>query len=33
MKRLSENSVIDIKNRSFSVTAAIEASKQGPPRA
>ena len=24
MKRLSENSVIDIKNRSFSVTAAIE---------
>jgi len=25
MKRLSENSVIDIKNRSFSVTAALEA--------
>jgi len=29
MKRLSENSVIDIKNRSFSVTAAIETPKQG----
>ena len=30
MKRLSENSVIDIKNRSFSVTAAIEASSREP---
>ena len=30
MKRLSENSVIDIKNRSFSVTAAIETAEQGP---
>jgi arylsulfatase len=29
MKRLSENSVLDIKNRSFSVTAAIETPKQG----
>jgi arylsulfatase len=29
MKRLSENSVLDIKNRSFSVTAALEASSQG----
>ncbi|HZX53432.1 MAG TPA: sulfatase-like hydrolase/transferase, partial [Ilumatobacteraceae bacterium] len=29
MKRLSENSVIDIKNRSFSVTAAIETAQQG----
>ncbi len=29
MKRLSENSVIDIKNRSFSVTAAIETARQG----
>ena len=29
MKRLSENSVIDIKNRSFSVTAAIETPEQG----
>ena len=33
MKRLSENSVIDIKNRSFTVTAAIETPQQGPPRA
>ncbi|TQC41617.1 arylsulfatase [Rhodococcus sp. WS4] len=30
MRRLSENSVIDVKNRSFSVTAAIEAPKNGP---
>jgi arylsulfatase len=29
MKRLSENSVIDVKNRSFSVTAAIETPAQG----
>jgi arylsulfatase len=29
MKRLSENSVLDIKNRSFSVTTAIETPKQG----
>ena len=29
MKRLSENSVIDIKNKSFSVTAAIETAQQG----
>ena len=29
MKRLSENSVLDIKNRSFSVTAALDASSQG----
>ena len=29
MKRLSKNSVIDIKNRPFSVSAAIDASKQG----
>jgi arylsulfatase len=29
MRRLSENSVIDIKNRSFSVTAAIETARQG----
>jgi len=29
MRRLSENSVIDIKNRSFSVTAAIETAGQG----
>ena len=27
--RLSENSVLDIKNRSFSVTAALDASSQG----
>ena len=32
MKRLSENSVIDIKNRSFSVTAAIEAATGRPGR-
>ncbi|KXX59378.1 arylsulfatase [Rhodococcus sp. LB1] len=30
MRRLSENSVIDVKNRSFSVTAAIEAPENGP---
>ncbi|HEY5858227.1 MAG TPA: arylsulfatase, partial [Aldersonia sp.] len=30
MKRLSEHSVIDIKNRSFTVTAAIETSKEAP---
>ncbi|MGA9870469.1 MAG: arylsulfatase [Rhodococcus sp. (in: high G+C Gram-positive bacteria)] len=30
MKRLSEHSVIDIKNRSFSVTAAIETPATGP---
>ncbi|NEW38109.1 sulfatase-like hydrolase/transferase [Nocardia cyriacigeorgica] len=30
MRRLSEHSVIDIKNRSFSVTAAIETPKEGP---
>ncbi len=30
MKRLSENSVIDIKNRSFTVTAAIESARSGP---
>ena len=30
MKRLSEHSVIDIKNRSFTVTAAIETAKKGP---
>src|SRR5690606_22387474 len=30
MKRLSEHSVIDIKNRSFSVTAAIKTPKKGP---
>jgi hypothetical protein len=30
MKRLSENSVIDIKNRSFSVTAALDAAANGP---
>ena len=30
MKRLSENSVIDIKNRSFSVTAALTAATTGP---
>ena len=30
MKRLSENSVIDIKNRSFSVTAALDAAADGP---
>jgi arylsulfatase len=29
MKRLSENSVIDVKNRSFSVTAAIKTPAQG----
>ena len=29
MKRLSENSVLDIKNRSFSVTAALEAATTG----
>ena len=29
MKRLSENSVIDIKNRSFTVTAAIETPSDG----
>ena len=29
MKRLSENSVIDIKNRSFSVTAAITTANRG----
>ena len=29
MKRLSENSVIDIKNSSFSVTAAIDTASQG----
>jgi arylsulfatase A-like enzyme len=32
MKRLSENSVIDIKNRSFAVTAAVETPKQGATR-
>ena len=30
MKRLSEGSVIDIKNRSFSVTASIDAATSGP---
>ena len=30
MKRLSENSVIDIKNRSFSVTASIDTPTTGP---
>ena len=30
MKRLSENSVIDIKNRSFTVTAAIDTAAAGP---
>ena len=30
MKRLSEGSVIDIKNRSFSVTASIDAATDGP---
>ena len=30
MRRLSENSVIDIKNRSFTVTAAIRTPQQGP---
>ena len=30
MKRLSENSVLDIKNRSFTVTAAIDAPTNGP---
>ena len=30
MKRLSENSVLDVKNRSFSVTAAIETARTGP---
>ena len=30
MKRLSEGSVIDIKNRSFSVTASIDAATTGP---
>jgi arylsulfatase A-like enzyme len=30
MKRLSEHSVLDIKNRSFTVTAAIETAKTGP---
>jgi arylsulfatase len=30
MKRLSEGSVLDIKNRSFSVTAAIDTPSQGP---
>ena len=30
MKRLSEGSVIDIKNRSFSVTASIDAATNGP---
>jgi arylsulfatase A-like enzyme len=30
MKRLSENSVLDIKNRSFSVTAALDAAADGP---
>jgi arylsulfatase len=30
MKRLSENSVLDIKNRSFSVTAAIATARQSP---
>ena len=32
MKRLSEGSVIDVKNRSFSVTAAIHAATNGPKR-
>lgn len=30
MKRLSEHSVIDIKNRSFSVTASVEIATAGP---
>ena len=30
MKRISEHSVIDIKHRSFTVTAAIETAKNGP---
>ncbi|MBW0272822.1 arylsulfatase [Nocardia sp. MH4] len=30
MKRLSEHSVIDIKNRSFSVTASVEIATEGP---
>jgi arylsulfatase len=30
MKRLSEHSVIDIKNRSFSVTASLDAATKGP---
>ena len=30
MKRLSEHSVIDIKNRSFSVTAAVDTADGGP---
>ena len=30
MKRLSENSVLDVKNRSFTVTAAVEARATGP---
>jgi hypothetical protein len=30
MKRLSENSVIDVKNRSFTVTAAIDTPADGP---
>ena len=30
MKRLSEGSVIDIKNRSFSVTASVDAASSGP---
>lgn len=33
MKRLTEHSVIDIKNRSFSVTASIDTAKVGPPAA
>jgi hypothetical protein len=31
MKRLSEGSVIDVKNRSFSVTASIDTPTQGRP--
>jgi len=30
MKRLSEGSVIDIKNRSFSITASVDAASSGP---
>ena len=30
MKRLSENSVLDIKNRSFSVTASVDTAVGGP---
>jgi arylsulfatase len=30
MKRLSENSVVDVKNRSFSVTASLDAANNGP---